>query len=222
MQVKPAWAIGRRRLQVSVRAMIILVLALGAWLGWITRCARVQCDSVAAITRSGGFVCYDERLWSPRQSEGSGLLRPKWLVDLIGVDYLSHVTEVALDRRATDSDLIQIGRLAGLERLSISGSSITDAGLRHLRGLTTLRQLFLHDTPISDDGLAHLNGLAHLQLLTLVDTGVTDAGLPYLRGLRGLQEVDVPGSISDRGIQGLQNDLPGVKIYRGLPYKCSR
>jgi len=199
--------------------MMILVLALGAWLGWITHCARVQRDAVAAIRRSGGLIFYNERLWDPLQSECGGLLRPKWLVDLIGVDYLSHVTEVALDHHATDADLMQIGRLARLERLSISQSSITDAGLRHLRGSRALRQLFLHCTPISDGGLAHLNGLARLQLLTLVDTTVTDAGLPYLRGLRCLQEVDLPISVSDRGIQGLQNDLPGVKINRGLPNK---
>ena len=30
------------------------------------------------------------------QSECGGLLRPKWLVDLIGIDYLSHVNEVVL------------------------------------------------------------------------------------------------------------------------------
>jgi hypothetical protein len=44
----------------------------------------------------------------------------------------------------------------------------------------------------------------------LADTKVTDAGLPYLRGLRCLQELEVPISISDSGIWGLQSDLPGV------------
>jgi len=219
MRAEPSRRIWWRWARVSLRAMMILVLALGAWLGWLTHCARIQRDSVAAITRSGGLVFYDEQSWSPLAGECGRLLRTNWLVDLIGVDYLSHVTEVALDHRATDSDLMLIGRLSRLERLSISDSSITDAGLRHLRGLRTLRQLFLHSTPISDGGLAHLNSMGRLQLLTLVDTKVTDAGLPYLRGLRCLQELDVPISIAERGIRSLQNDLPGVKINRGLPYK---
>jgi hypothetical protein len=219
MAGQPSRTIFWRRIRISVRAMMIFVLALGAWLGWIAHFARVQRDAVAAITKSGGLVFYDERPWNPVQRGSCGLVRRNWLADLIGVDYLSHVTEVGLDRYATDADLVQIGRLAQLERLSISSSSITDAGLRHLRGLKTLRQLYLHCTPISDGGLAHLDGLGRLQLLTLVDTKVTDAGLPFLRRLHRLRELNVPIAISDRGIRALQNELPGVEINRGLPYK---
>ena len=94
------------------------------------------------------------------------------------------VTEISLNSRATDADLIPIGRLSRLEYLSLSGSQISDAGLRHLRGLTILRRLYLHSTPISDAGLVNLKGLARLEVLTLVDTKITDAGLPYLRHLR--------------------------------------
>ena len=207
------------RFRVSVRAVMILILALAAWLGWIAHSAREQGEAVAAITRAGGHVIYDWGLWYPGQSEVGGLFRPKWLVHLIGVDSLSQVTGVSLDGCASDADLVQVGRLTRLERLSLTSSLITDAGLRHLRGMGTLRQLFLHASPITDEGLAHLNGLIRLQLLTLVDTKVTDAGLPYLRGMRSLQELDVPTAVTDSGIRGLQAGLPSVQIHRGLPYK---
>ena len=220
MRAEPSRKTWRRQLRVRVRAVMILVLALGAWLGRITHCARIQRAAAAAITRSGGHVFYDGKWLDAVQGECDGLLRPKWLVNVIGIDYLSQVTDVSLDHHATDTDLIQIGRLTRLERLSISSSSITDAGLRHLRRLGALRQLFLHSTPISDGGSAHVNCLSRLQLLTLVDTKVTDAGLRHLRGLLCLQELDVPIEISESAIQGLQCDLPSVKIHRGLPYKC--
>ena len=216
-QVEPsrkAW-----RLQVSVRAMMIVVLAIGAWIGWLTHCARVQRDAVAAITRSGGFVLYDGKMWDPVQSGRGGPFVWHWLVELIGIDYLSIVTEISLNSRATDADLIPIGQLSRLEYLNLSGSQISDAGLRHVRGLTILRRLYLHSTPISDAGLVNLKGLARLEVLTLVDTKITDAGLPYLRGLHRLRELDVPSGVSGSGIRALQHELPNAEINEGLPYK---
>jgi hypothetical protein len=150
--------------RLSVRAMMLLVLALGVWLGWITYCARDQRDAVAAITRSGGYVVYDRDLQDPFRRQLAGLFER--LEGLIGIDYLSHVSEIAFDGRAIDADLIEIGRLSRLDRLSISSSPISDAGLKNLRGMTSLRQLFLHGTPISNDALVNLQGLARLELLT--------------------------------------------------------
>ena len=138
--------------QLSVRAMMLLVLALAVWLVWVTYCARDQRDAVAAITRSGGYVVYDRDVQDPFRRQHAGFV--EWLEDLIGIDYLSHVSEIAFDGRATDADLVQIGRLSRLERLSISSSPISDAGLKNLRGLTSLRQLFLHGTPIFQQRLA--------------------------------------------------------------------
>ena len=217
MRLEPARRI--RPLQLSVRAMMILVMALGVWLGWKTYWARVQRDAVEAITRAGGYVVYERDLRDPFRRQRAGSSGWNWLEDVIGIDFLSHVSDIAFDGSATDADLIQVGRLSRLERLSISSSRISDAGLRHLRGLTSLRQLFLHSTAISDEALINLDGLARLQLLTLVDTKITDAGLPYLRNLRCLQELDVPRGISDRAIRTLQHDLARVVVNRGLPYK---
>jgi internalin A len=37
-----------------VRGLILLVLVVGVWLGWIIRSARIQREAVAAIQRAGG------------------------------------------------------------------------------------------------------------------------------------------------------------------------
>jgi hypothetical protein len=49
----------RRRLRLSVRALMVVVLITGGGLGWLMYRARVQRDAVAAIRRAGGLTYYD-------------------------------------------------------------------------------------------------------------------------------------------------------------------
>jgi hypothetical protein len=43
----------------SACALIILILVIGVWLGWLARAAHVQRDAVAAIEQTGAVVRYD-------------------------------------------------------------------------------------------------------------------------------------------------------------------
>jgi hypothetical protein len=61
----------RRYLRFSVRGLIVLVLVIGAGLGWIVRSARMQREAVAAIKNAGGSVSYDWR-WSNGNSDFPG------------------------------------------------------------------------------------------------------------------------------------------------------
>jgi hypothetical protein len=91
----------RRYLRFSVRGLIVLVLVLGAGLGWLVRGARIQREAVAAITIPGGAVRYDwEGTIEGFVPEGK-LWAPRWLVDLIGVDYFGHVISASLFRSST-------------------------------------------------------------------------------------------------------------------------
>ena len=65
-QSKPASRRWRRYLRFSVRGLIVVVLVVGGWLGWIVRGARIQREAVAAITRAGGRVAYD---WERRDGK---------------------------------------------------------------------------------------------------------------------------------------------------------
>ena len=49
----------RKFLRFGVRGLIVLVLVVGAGLGWIVRQAHIQRDAVAAIKEAGGSVRYD-------------------------------------------------------------------------------------------------------------------------------------------------------------------
>jgi hypothetical protein len=206
----------RRYLRFSVRGLIVLVLVIGAALGWIVREAHIQRDAVAAIRRAGGSVSYDWE-WSDGKPVPGGKPRaPGWVIDLIGADNFGHVTLVILaPPSATDATLAHVGRLTRLQELYVGSPSVSDAGLENLTGLTNLSILSLSGTPVSDRGLAKLMGLIKLFHLNLSDTPITDAGLVSLRGLTKLASVMVGNTqVTDAGVKELNIALPNLTIYR--------
>lgn len=197
---RPWWHLSRVRL--SLRMLMFIVMVIAIWFGRYVISVRVQRDAVAAIKHAGGSVAYDWEWGTPHVLgiiDPYGMPRaPKWLANLIGVDYVANVVAVNLSRpnangsnKADDQTLAHVGRLGRLENLNLADTAVTDAGLGHLKGLTNLRDLNLWNTEISDAGLAHLNGLTNLRMLPLVATCVTDDGvleletaLPKLQILR--------------------------------------
>jgi internalin A len=238
-QAKRASHSWRRFLRFSVRGLIVLVLVIGVWLGWVVRSARIQREAVAAIEKSGGAVSYE---WD----QGAGIHRsrgkswaPTWLVELIGIDYFGRVRVVLLFD-ATDAAIVPVTRLTGMRRLYLGGSSlcderlahlrgstdlsdlliaghtkVTDAGLAHVKGLINLRRLVLDGTDVTDDGLVRLNGLTNLRVLKLSYARITDAGLVHLKGLTKLTKLDLRGTrVTDAGVEELRQALPGLTILR--------
>ena len=208
---KPVRRPWRRFLRLSVRGLIVLVLVIGVWLGWVVRSARIQREAVAAIEQAGGSVKYDWEWSNGKDVRGGKPWAPRLLVDLIGVDYFGHVTAVAffeLGRTKpsglkvlNDTVIAQVGRLTELERLYLYASpttevglghrrnNVTDAGLVHLKGLTKLSVLDLRVAKITGTGLLHLKGLTRLSALDLSDTNITDAGMVHLKALTNLSYV---------------------------------
>jgi hypothetical protein len=237
-QSKSSWYLPR----VSVRALMFLVLAIGAGLGWtmhVVREARTQRESVSAIKEAGGDVFYDCELDPDRANM---VRRPRyleWLDGRVGIDYFSNVVEVMLPGDLTDVELRLVGRfpriervlydgsrssvtdawlahldgLANLRELDLSGTYITDAGLVHVKGMRRLRNLDLGGTGITDAGLVHLSGLTNLVTLDLRDTHVTKAGVVHLKGLINLRSLDVWGTgFDDFAAQDLRRALPKVSV----------
>src|SRR5262249_49271032 len=64
--------------------------------------------------------------------------------------------DLSHNRFFDDRGMRQIGRMTDLEKLYLTGTSVSDEGLRHLSSLTRLTELALDGTGISDSGLAHL------------------------------------------------------------------
>jgi hypothetical protein len=168
-----------RYVRFSVRGLIVLVLVIGAWLGWIVNEAHVQRDAVLAIKAAGGRLDYDWE-WSNGKSIPRGEpWAPQWLVNLIGVDLFGHVTLVHIDgsSTATNATIEHVGRLTRLEWLNLLKSSIGDAG----KGFSKLSDLMLASTRVTDAGLVHLKELNRLSKLDLRDDQVTKAGMNELK-----------------------------------------
>jgi hypothetical protein len=220
----------RRMVRLSVRGLIVLVLALGASVGWLVRGARIQREAVAAITRAGG-VRYSSGWTDGSYDPGVKPLRPGWPVDLVGVDYFAHVTDVRLfaSSPSIDEAILQVGRLGRVERLTIHQFAANYARVAHLKGLTNvsdlalevilctdadlaqlteltnLSKLDLGTTEVTDVGLADLGRLTKLSELGLLATPVTDAGLVHLKSLTTLSKLDLSGTrVSDAGLRHLK------------------
>jgi internalin A len=197
----------RKMLRLSVRALVVVVLVIGAGLGWFVRSAHIQRDAVAVIRHAGGTVSYDWE-WNHGAPVKAGKPRaPAWLLDMIGVDYFGHVTAVWGPSSMTPADdvMVAAGKLTQLQYLDVDQSYISDAGMAHLAGLTELHDLFVFNGQITDAGLAHLSGLTSLSFLSVRFTRITDAGLEQLEGLTNFERLVLTGTaVTDAGMAHLK------------------
>jgi hypothetical protein len=212
---------GRRRyLRFSVRGLLILVLLIGGWLGWLAQTARTQREAVAAILNANGAIRYDWQGASFASVEPAQPMATSWLARTIGQDYLHSVVLVALPARLfmsppndgirpferADFVMAQLKGLRKLSALHLTGSDVRDSGLSHLEGLTELSELHLGFTQTTDSAIAHVRGLANLSDLNLRRTRITDAGLSHLTGLTKLSALDlVDTRITDAGLAHLKS-----------------
>ena len=66
---------------ISLRGLLLLVLAIALWLGWIVHKSRQQREAVAALQKFGGFVHYD---WEFVERAGEGPARQSDLEAVMG------------------------------------------------------------------------------------------------------------------------------------------
>jgi internalin A len=206
----------RRFTQLSVRGLIVLVLIIGVWLGRLARTARVQSDAVTTIENTRVHVAYE---WDV--TDGHITLRgkpwaPTWLVNLIGIDYFGHVTQVNLTHTpaAIDAAMAPIGRLTRLRVLNLRNTPLSDEDLATFKRLSSLYYLDLQSTKVTDAGMVHIKGLPSLRVLSLRGTRVSDAGLVHLKGLTSLEVLIVGTQVTDAGVNGLKRALPSLRITR--------
>jgi hypothetical protein len=206
----------RRYSRLSIRGLIILVLVIGVWLGWLARNARVQSDAVTTIENARGHVAYEWDLTDGHITVRGKPWAPRQLVDLIGLDYFGSVTTVTLtySSAATDVTMAQIGRLFQLRVLNLRSTPVNDAGLAYLKSLSDLSYLDLQSTQVTNAGLVHLKGLTNLQFLSLRDTEVSDSGLVQLGRLTDLKVLIVGTHVTNAGVNGLKQAMPSLTVSR--------
>ncbi len=220
----------RRRLQYSLRSLLVFMLLANVAMAWFFprwRAATRQREAVAAIRAMGGHVTYNyEARWDAAREApvpARAPSGPAWARKLLGEDFFADVvcagppfTPIYDPLNAspiTDACLEHIGRLTHVESLGLRDSHVTDAGLQNLRGLACLRELDLANTRVTDAGLRHLEKVPSLETLDLTGTQVTDAGLRQLARLPGLRYLDLCQTrVTSEGVARLQVALPCCEI----------
>ena len=222
----------RRRLALSVRGLMFLVLVVGGGLGWVVYRARTLREAVAAIQAANGRVYYDRQWRGGKLTPGAVPYGPLWLRSWLGPEFFEDVTKVNLDRtKADDALMAHLGHLGNLEELTLSHTEVTDAGCIHLRRLTNLKDLDLSFSQVSGGGLVNLVGLSRLEKLSLHELSIEDADLRHLSGLKLLKKLQFNSkAITDDGLihlRGLTNlthlmmfspkiTTKGLKNLRGM------
>jgi internalin A len=232
----------RRRFELSLRLLMLLVLLIGGGMGWVAYQARVQREAVTAIEAAGGTVFYDlEWKYGDAGPEPRKPRWPKWLVKLVGPDYVGNVMAVQFlygpSNKADDEVMARIARLGHLEDLDYGGPDygprlskvenlVTSAGIARLRGLTRLRRLRLCD--VSDQQTSTLSELATLEELLIDSERLTDAGLVNLAPLKQIKRLELRAErltatgldqlIGFNRLESLKLWLAGVNDFRFLSH----
>ena len=217
--------------------MTVAAIALGLWVGGVSRQAR----AVAAIREAGGTVIYDWMETAPRTISSAGQpAGPKWLKKLLGDDYFQRPVWIQFwgaaknDRwvaavndlpstkylllahgDVTDEMLARLSVLPNLEEVHLSGSAVTDTGIRQMtHKFPRLRWLTAEGTNVTDRALDDLKAL-NLEWLILRETLVSDACVPSLIAMTQLEQLDLRSTaVTEAGASRIRRALPKCKVLR--------
>jgi hypothetical protein len=221
----------RHRLKLSLRAMMLVILLLGVWLGWQVNKAREQREAVAAVQRYGGWVHYDYEFVNGKLTPGRSPRVPRWLRRLLGDEFFQQVRQVSLvyddstGKRfdntnvvACDDVLARVARLPGLRSLLLKESQATDEGMRHIGRMTGLEELFIWDaSSVTDAGVAYLAGLKDLKNIHISHSNLTDASLALLSRLPAIETLSLQQNhFTDAGLARLTGKGRLKGLYIGL------
>jgi hypothetical protein len=208
----------RRWWTFGLRGLLLLIVAIGLWLGWAVHEARQQREAAAAVKKFGGFVHYDyEFVVGPvKVPPGNALWKSSWgtltagrrpwapgcLRRAIGDEYFQDIAHVSLfvdiQKGYADGTMYNIGP--------------ADDALAKLSTQTGVRTLQLGGQQVTDKNLAYVGKMTGLEeLIIFPGFGLTDAGLAHLEGLKNLKLLMLTNSdVTDKGLDRLRG-LTGLR-----------
>ena len=219
----------RKRLRLSLGAMMIIVLGIGGVLGWVAHRAHVQRDAVAAITtlrrNTRGSVYYDWQFAAAQGDKNAKPRGPKWLRDALGPDVFDTVVIVTIEGDNVDDEFLEnVGKLHSVEKVDLVGHAapdLTPAGMAQLCTLPRLKWLNTRrGVAIPRGFVAGLAGRTGLRSLWLPQAAVTDDEMAIIGAFTDLEFLQLDGSnVTDKGFAHVANlkkltilDMPGVRI----------
>lgn len=121
--------------------------------------------------------------------------------DIASLTSLSHLKVLnVMNSHLTDRGLTPIGKLEGLERLSLAGTRVSRNGLNQLSGLKNLRSLSvgmwaeIRPTNVTEELPLDLSQLQSLTQLQLSGLALDEADVTFLANLRHLRDLKIDAS----------------------------
>jgi hypothetical protein len=218
-----------RRLDRRV-VFLVVALPLAAYVAELARHvvrSRSERTVVARIKDAGGTVHYDYQttsdfLRADAPPRGAYLVRSLFGNDVYAtantvffegpttsnrdvslIPELPHVTSVWLTGAAvTDACVDDLLRIASLDAINLTSTSISPEGLRRISSSRPLKQVVLRGSSVSDAHLRALSRAGSIEFLYIADAVITDDGVDAvtdLRGLRILVMLECP-NVTDAGV----------------------
>jgi Leucine-rich repeat (LRR) protein len=196
---------------ISLRGLLLLILAIALWLGWIVNKARQQRQAVAALQEFGGFVHYDWEfvdgpvkvprgnwIWKPSWgtlTPGRKPWAPDWMRRAVGDEYFQSIVHVSL--------YVDIKK--GLADSTWVNKGTADDALRKLTTQKQVRTLQIGGNQVTDLNLAYVGQMTGLEELNISwGFHLTDKGFLHLSGLRRLRILDIDNSkMTDASLEAI-------------------
>ena len=119
----------RRWFQFSLKTFLLVMLLFAFGFAWLSHQAREQRKAVAWVKEMGGTVGYDyEAGDGDGDPFGTKVVHPpgpKWLRDILGIDFFDEVVVVALTSTPV-SDLTPLAGLTSLRALNLDSTQVSD------------------------------------------------------------------------------------------------
>jgi hypothetical protein len=238
--IAPAPTPRRRWLSYSLRTMFVLVTVLCVWLGVYVNRAERQKRAVAWIKAHDGEVHYDyeytqhptEPSYFEVKVDGSQLIRgfeydkngeeispqppgPRWLRDLLGMDYFATVVDAEIRDVENEQDLPPIKDLPRLRYLTVY--RLPDVGWADIHRLSQLQSLNCECDRITDANLEQISHLVTLRKLVLdmysKEATITDSQLKYLDNLTVLEELEIYSRGTDAELERLSKAATSPSMF---------
>ncbi len=210
---------------ISLRGLLLLIVAIALWLGWIANNARKQREAVAALQKFGGFVHYDwefvngpvkvprgNSLWKPTWgtlTPGRKPWAPDWLRRAVGDECFQSIAHVSL--------YVDIKK--GMADATWVNMGAADLALRKLATQTSVRTLQIGGEQVTDENLSYVGQMSGLEEFSIEWAfHLTDKGFSHLAGLKQLRILEIGKSkMTDASLEAIGNltNLEELRIGGG-------
>ncbi|MFO0901260.1 MAG: hypothetical protein U0836_27860 [Pirellulales bacterium] len=207
----------------SLRTLLLVLTALGLWLGWMADRSRRQSRAIAGIERLGGRIWYDFQYSNGRLDTKREPGLPEWLWPIFGKGRVEYVDFTFAP--VQDKDLEELPRLlADLPKfrgLSFDRSRVGDATVQRLAGLVNFQALNLDGTRVTDLAIPAILAMEDVEAVSLVFAdGISAAGLAQLQAHPRLSDISWnthrPNAVADWDIYNRL--LEHLYVRAGKPF----